>query len=144
MAKYLEPFEDTQEIFNNVIEASGLFNYINITILANNKEKEIFKINKANELLKYRTGDDVIITLNEKIFDKLSDEQKRIVAEEAIAYISFDAEKDKVIITQPDFKAHSGVLRKHTFETIEIVRESIKTLYQAEKQSEDESEATTN
>lgn len=144
MSKYVEPFEDTQALFNEVIESSGLFNYINITVLTNNKEKEIFKINKANELLKYRTGDDVIITLNEKIFDSLTDEQKRIVVEEAIAYISFDAEKDKVVITQPDFKAHTGVLRKYSFETIEVVRESIKTLYQAEKQTDDETNSVAN
>jgi hypothetical protein len=144
MARYEEPFEDTQSLFNEVIESTGLNNYINITVLANNKAKEIFKVNKSNELLKYRTGDDVIIVLNENIFEKLTDEQKRIVVEEAIAYISFDSEKDKVIITQPDFMAHSGILRKHTFNTIEVVRESIKTLYQAEKQAEDEAEVTTN
>lgn len=144
MARYEEPFEDTQSLFNEVIEATGLNNYINITVLANNKAKEIFKVNKSNELLKYRTGDDVIIVLNENIFEKLTDEQKRIVVEEAIAYISFDTEKDKVVITQPDFMAHSGILRKHTFNTIEVVRESIKTLYQAEKQAEDESEVIAN
>jgi hypothetical protein len=144
MAKYEEPFEDTQTLFNEVIEATGLNNYINITVLTNNKSKDIFKVNKSNELLKYRTGDDVIIVLNENIFEKLHDEQKRIVVEEAIAYISFDTEKDKLVITQPDFMAHSGILRKHTFTTIEVVRESIKTLFQAEKQAEDETEAIAN
>jgi len=136
MAKYEQPFEDTQALFNEVIDATGLNNYMNITVLANNKAKEIFKVNKSNELLKYRTGDDVIIVLNENIFEKLTNEQKRIVVEEAIAYISFDTEKDKVIITQPDFMAHSGILRKHTFNTIEVVRESIKTLYQSEQEEE--------
>jgi hypothetical protein len=39
--------------------------------------------------------------------------------------------------------AHTGILRKHTFGVIDVVRESIKTLYQAEKQAEEESKATT-
>jgi hypothetical protein len=143
MAKYEEPFEDTQSMFNEVIEAAGLSQFVNITVLTNNKEKEICKINKANELLKYRTGDDVIIVLNEKIFEQLPAEQKRIVIEEAIAYISFDTENDKLVITKPDFMAHTGILRKHTFGVIDVVRESIKTLYQAEKQAEEESKATT-
>jgi TRAP-type C4-dicarboxylate transport system substrate-binding protein len=110
-------------------------------VLSNNKAKDLFKVNKANELLKFRTGDDVIIVLNEKIFEQLTDEQRRIIVEEAIAYISYDSEKDKVVISQPDFIAHSGILRKHTFNTIEVVRESVKSLYQAEKEAEDESEA---
>jgi hypothetical protein len=143
MAKYEEPFEDTQSLFNQVIDAAGLTQFINITVLTNNKAKEIYKVNKANELLKYRTGDDVIIVLNEKIFEQLPPDQKLIVVEEAIAYISFDTENDKLVITTPDFMAHSGILRKHTFAVIDVVRESIKTFYQAEKQAEEESKAAT-
>jgi hypothetical protein len=142
MAKFEEPFEDTQALFTEVISDAGLHLNVNITLLTNNKAKDLFKINKANELLKYRTNDDVIIILNEKIFEQLPDDQKRIVVEEAVAYISYDSENDKVVITTPDFMAHSGILRKHTFETIDVVRESIKTLYQAEKQAEDEAKAS--
>lgn len=143
MAKYEEPFEDTIELFNQVISDAGLERYMTITVLTNNKAKDIFKVNKANELLKFRTGDDIIIVINEKIFEQLTDDQKRIVVEEAIAYISYDSENDKVLITKPDFMAHSGILRKHTFNTIEVVRESVKSLYDAEKEAEDESEAIT-
>lgn len=143
MAKYEEPFEDYAELFNEVISEAGLDHLMNITILANNKAKEIFKVNKANELLNFRTGDDVIIVFNQKIFEQLPEDQQRIIVEEAIAYISYDTEKDKVVITQPDFMAHSGILRKHGFQTIEVVRESVKTLYQAEKEAEDESKSVT-
>jgi hypothetical protein len=143
MAKYEEPFEDTQSLFNEVIDAAGLAQYVNITVLTDNKAKKIFDPIKASNLLKYRTGDDVIIVLNEKIFEQLPADQKRIVVEEAIAYISFDTENDKVVITKPDFMAHTGILRKHTFAVIDVVRESIKTLYQAEKEAEEESKATT-
>ena len=145
MAKFETPFEDTQELFNKVIDSTGLGNYgVVITVLTNNTAKEIFKVTKANDLLKFRTGDDVIIVLNEKIFEKLTDEQKLIVVEEAVAYIAYDSENDKLLITKPDFIAHSGILRKHTFATIEVVRESVKTLYEAEKQAEEEDVQTTN
>lgn len=143
MAKFEEPFEDTQNLFNQVIDAAGLSNYINITVLADNKAKEIFKVVKANDLLKFRTGDDVVIVLNEKIFDQLIPAQQRIVAEEALASIGYDTENDKLVISKPDFIAHSGILQKHTYPVIEVVRESIKTLYQAESQEEEEGKQTT-
>lgn len=143
MAKYEELFEDYQDLFKEVISDAGLERYMTITVLANNKAKDIFKVSKANDLLKHRTGDDVIIVLNEKIFEQLTDEQRKIIVEEAIAYISYDTENDKVVITKPDFMAHSGILRKHTFATIEVVRESVKSLYQLEKDTEDETEAIT-
>lgn len=141
MAKYEEPFEETQDLYNQIIERAGLSNYVNITILTNNKAREIFKINKANELLKYRTGDDIIIVLNEKIFDQLTQEQRVIVAEESLASVHFNTEKDKIEISKPDVVTFSGVLAKHTFETWNVLRESITTLYNAEKQEEDESKA---
>jgi hypothetical protein len=141
MAKYEEPFEETQDLYNQLIERAGLSNYVNITILTNNKAREIFKINKANELLKYRTGDDIIIVLNEKIFDQLTQEQRVIVAEESLASIHFNTEKDKIEISKPDVVTFSGILAKHTFEKWNVLRESITTLYNAEKQEEDEAKA---
>lgn len=133
MAKFDEPFEDTQALYDEKIKAIGLDQYINITVVVNNTAKDLFKVNKANELLKYRTGDDVLIVLNEKIFEQLTDVQKHIVVEDSLASIHFDTEKDRLIITKPDVIAYSGILSKFTFETWNVVRESIKTLYAAEK-----------
>lgn len=143
MAKYEEPFEETQDLYNQLIEQAGLSNFVNITILTNNKAKEIFKVNKANELLKYRTGDDIIIVLNEKIFDQLTDEQRTIVAEESLSSIHFDSEKDRIVISKPDVVTFSGILAKHSFDKWNVLRESITTLYNAEKQEEDEVAAIT-
>ena len=143
MAKYEEPFEETQDLYNQLIEQAGLSNFVNITILTNNKAREIFKVNKANELLKYRTGDDIIIVLNEKIFDQLTDEQRTIVAEESLSSIHFDSEKDRIVISKPDVVTFSGILSKHSFDKWNVLRESITTLYNAEKQEEDEVAAIT-
>jgi len=143
MAKYEQPFEDTQEIFDQVVSRTGLENYITITILSNNKSKKIFDVVKANELLKFRTGDDVIIVLNEKIFEKLTDQQKLIVAEQALAYVSYDTENDKLVVTKPDFLEHTGILEKYGFDIINVLKESIKTLYQVEEQEEAENQQTT-
>jgi hypothetical protein len=143
MGKYEEPFEETQDLYNQLIQKADLSNFINITILTNNKAKDIFKVNKANELLKYRTGDDIIIVINEKIFDQLSPEQRMIVAEESLASIHFDAEKDKLVITKPDVVTFSGVLRKYTFTTWNTLKESIDSLYQSNKRDEDEASSST-
>ena len=136
MAKYEEPFEETQDFYNAAITAAGLDNKVNITILADNKAKDIFKVNKANELLRFRTGDDIILVINEKMFDQLTDEQRLIVVEESIAAIVYDDEKDKLIINKPDVNTFSGILSKHTFEVWDVLRESIKSLYNAEKEEE--------
>lgn len=131
-----EVFEETQTLYTQAILAAGLNGLVNITVLADNKAKEIFKVNKANKLLQYRTGDDVIIVLNEKIFEQLEPAQRLIVVEESLSAISFDIEKDILEVKQPDVKTFKGVLKKHTYATWEVVQESITTFYQMEKDEE--------
>jgi hypothetical protein len=138
MARYEEPFEDTTDLYNKYIEKAGIAQFINITVLTNNKAKDIYKVNKANELLRYRTGDDIIIVINEKVLDKLDEADKEMVIEESISSIHYNLEKDRIEISKPDVVTFSGVLSKHTFEKWDALRESIKTLYAAEKQAEDE------
>jgi len=143
MAKYQEVFGETQELFDQVIRERKLAELINITLLSNDTAKEIFKVTKANELLKFRTGDDVIIVINEKIFEQLNPEQRMIVAEEAISALSFNSDKDKFEIKKPDVITFSGVLRKYSYEKWEILNESIKTLYNVEKEVEDQTDSLT-
>lgn len=138
MAKFDEPFEDTQELFNTKIAAAGLAQNVVITLVINNTAKEVFKVVKTNDLFKHRSGDDVLIVLNDKIFDQLTDDQKSIVADEAVAEISYDLENDKVVITKPQFVAHDSVLDRYGYDELKIVRESIKSLYDVEKQKADE------
>jgi hypothetical protein len=138
MAKYEEPFEDTTDLYTKHIENAGLTNYINITVLTNNKAKDVYKVNKANELLKYRTGDDIIIVINETILDRLDDADKEMVIEESISSIHYNIEKERIEISKPDVVTFSGVLSKHGFEKWNRVRETISLLFESEKQTETE------
>lgn len=138
MAKYEEPFEDTTDLYDKYIEKAGLSNFINITVLTNNKAKDIYKVNKANELLKYRTGDDIIIVINENVLDKLDEADKEMVIEESISSIHYNTEKDRIEISKPDVVTFSGILSKHGFEKWNRVRETISLLFESEKQTEAE------
>jgi hypothetical protein len=71
----------------------------------------------------------------------LTEEQQTIVAEEAIAAISYDFEKDKVSIATPDFQTYGLIIRKYGFETMETLRETIKALYDQNSNSEESEDA---
>ncbi len=134
MAKYEDPFKDTQEIFEGVIANADLERYVNIKLLSDNKSKTITKVVKANPLLKFETKNDLYIFVNEQVFEQLEGWQKLIVAEEALAGVYFDGEKDKLEIKKGDVETFSGLLSKYGYDRYEVVRESIKTLYQVEKE----------
>jgi len=140
MAKFEQPFEDTKTIFDGLIVNADLDRNVTIEVLVNNRQKDIYKLVKTNDLTKYKTNIDVFIVINESVFDQLSDVQKVIVADEALAGIHYDNEKDKLIITKSDFSTFSGLLKKYGAEQCVELKELIKLIYSQEREAEAENE----
>lgn len=138
MAKFNEVYDDTQALFTNFINQIDSLSEVSVKILGNDRLKEIAKVVKANDLLKHMTNEDVIIILNEKIFEQLDDEQKMMVVEEQIAQIYFDSEKGKLSIIKPDVNTFSLLLRKYGYPKYETLHESIKALFAQEAEEEAE------
>jgi hypothetical protein len=136
MNKFEEVYDDVQELFDGLLDATGLDNHINVKLLDNSELKEIGKVTKANEILKHMTNVDVIVVINGSIFEKLELEQKKMVVEELLARIHFDTEKGKMVITTPDVKTYSLLLRKYGYDKYEVLNESIKTLFQEKLEEE--------
>lgn len=136
MAKFEEPFEDSKELFTTLIATAELNRSVNIEVLVNNRQKDIYKLYKTNDLTKYKTGVDVFIVINEKVFDQLSDEQKLIVADESIAGIHYDSEKEKLTISKPDVSTFSGLLKKYGEKMYLELNELIKLIYAQEQNEE--------
>lgn len=135
MSKFHEVLPDTQESFDKFIGQIESLNDVSITVIGNNRLKEVvYKVTKASDLLKYRSNDDVIILLNEEIFEQLDDDLQKMIIEEAVAQIYYDDEKGKVTIIKPDVNTFSLFLRKYGYEKYEVLQESIKTLYAAKEQ----------
>lgn len=139
MAKFEELFEDVQELFDEVIEITELSRFgVQIKVITNDKQREIGKVQKTNDLVKYLGGGiDVVIVINQLIFAQLPKDMQEMVAIELLTYVSYDDEKDKVIISKTDVNTFKGVLRKYGYEAYERLQESIKSLYD-KKQNEQE------
>ncbi len=137
MGKYKEPFESTTDLYSQAMLTAGLTGNVNITVSSLDTSKDIYKVRKTSDWEKYRTGDDIVIFLNENIFDKLPEPQRILVVEESLASISYDSENDKVVISKPDVITFSGILSKYTFDTWNVMSESVKTLYTVEKNEKD-------
>lgn len=135
MAKYFKLHQDIEDKFTKHIGSTGLERVVNITILGCENQKKLTKVSKNNPLNKFISGNDVAITINEFVFERLTDEQQSIVIEEAVACITFDYEKDKLNIKKPDVEAFSLILKKYGFDQLEILRESVKSIYD-QKQNE--------
>jgi len=139
MSEYYEPNEDTLSVFNATISKSSLPSTLKIAIRSNNREKDLYRIDKTSQLMRSETKKEIYIVVNELIFEQLEEQHQSIVAEEAVASIVYDLEKDKITLKRGDVGitkrgAFTGILKKYGAETYEVVQESVKTLYNAKKE----------
>ena len=136
MAKnYFEIDSENQKIFDSIFIKTMLDNYIDVGIFGDNDQKEIFKLVKENDLHKFLTKFDVVFLINEEIFDNLDTNQKEMIFEEMLAGISYNSEKDKLVINKPDFVSHSAFLEKYTFQDVKKLKEIIKLALQQKEDS---------
>lgn len=129
MAKYEEPFEDVQKIFEDLINTYSINEFANIKILSDDRQKVVGKIVKANPLVQHLAGVDIVIVVNEEIFEQLEMEQQNLIAEELLAGISWDEDKERIILSKGDVNTYSGILSKYGYKQYEVLQESIRTLY---------------
>lgn len=133
--KYEEPYKDTLDLVNALLSEKGLSGQMKTRILSDNKSKKVISHTKSNELLKYETKYDLYIFINEVIFDQLEDWQQLLIVEEKLAEFYWNDEEEKLVIQKKEINTFSLVLQQYSFESYENVRESIKTLYAAEKEN---------
>ena len=88
MATYVEVLDETDKVFREVLMTTTLERYLKVQLLADNGLKEIGKVVKANDLVKYVSDKDIIVIINEDIFLQLEDVQQLMVAESLLAGIS--------------------------------------------------------
>lgn len=125
--KYDEPFDDNKELFQEIVTEADLDKNVNVKLVTNNRLKRVGKVSKASDLVKYLDNIDVLIEINEAVFEMLDEQQKRIIAEDLVSYISYYLEKDKIKVEpNPDFMTWSGLLDKYGVEEYQRTLSSIK------------------
>jgi ribosomal protein S4E len=142
MAKFEEASEDVVKIFDEVRDNTTIPQWIEFKVLCNNKQKvEPCKLFKTNDLVEVLTeGVNFVVVFNEKIFFQLPNDMQRITIDECLAGVCVN-ENDVISLGKPDFNTHTGVLQKYGDSNVIALHESIKSLYDAEKQKEDELKA---
>lgn len=115
MSKFVEVSDETQEVFDSVINEYNLYNFMNIYLRGVEKQKGVVKVQKLSALgeeIAKKPGT-VVITIAEEVFENLSPEQQLIVAEDAIAQIEYDSEKDRITLAQPQIQMSLGCWKKY-------------------------------
>lgn len=143
MAKIEKASEDIVNLFEKVREKTTIPAWIQFEVLSNNKQKEIYKISKANDIVEILSGGvNFIVVVNEEILDELPLDMQEMVMNEALAGVGV-SDNDAVSLDKPNFNTHRSMLEHYGHEPIIRLHESIKSLYDAKKEKEDEEKART-
>lgn len=138
MGKLYKLSETTVEMINDAAESVGLLNFINVLTFGN-KQKDVIKVKKASPTEEGlgNSPDSIIVYVNEDVFIKLSDEQQKLIVEDAINEVMFDPEKEKLNVTQPEIKMTVGGWRKYGEKLVNALETAILTRQQMEEEEKE-------
>lgn len=138
MAKYVDVSEETQKLFDEVLEKTSIPHWIEFTLKSYDKLKNIYQVRKLNDLVEDLTGGlNFVIIINEEILEQLDEEHQKIIFDECLAGVTI-SEQDAVSYQNPDFTTYTGVLEKYGHEEIIMIKESIISLFDVKKEKEKE------
>jgi hypothetical protein len=138
MKKYEEISESVEAIFDEVRDNTTIPSWIEFKLFANNKQKkEAIVIQKQNELVEtLSNGINIVVVFNETIFNDIPEDMKRILVDEKLAGIVI-SETDTISVEKPDMCTYTGALAKHGDVKILGLHETVKSLFEKQKQEEE-------
>jgi hypothetical protein len=142
MAKFQEASPEVEKLFDEVRDKTSIQHWVEFRVLCNNKQKgEPVKLVKSNDLVQVLTeGVNFAVVVNEDIFTQLPPDMQRLAFDECLAGVSI-SDSDVVTLEKPDFNTYTGVLAKYGDSEVIKLKESVKSLYDVQKQKEDQEKA---
>lgn len=144
MAKIFESSSYIVDMVNQAFEEAGLLSYgFNIEVMSVAKAKQVIKISKANPITEHlvNSNSDVIcIEVYEKAFERLSDEYQKKLVEMYVSAVSYNSEKDKLIIQSREVRNLFNLCKKYGCEFVNVLETAYLTIDQIEEQEKEEKE----
>jgi hypothetical protein len=142
MSKFHEATDNIQEVVDSVVNTSTIPNWVRIKVLSTLKGNDIIKVVKANDIVEFVSQVDIIVIVREDAFERLVDEQQRLLVEEALTAVYVD-EKENLKLEKPDFSTFSGMLNIHGADKMIQLKESVKSVFDQIKQEAEEAKQVT-
>lgn len=139
MAKLFKLTEENETIVQKVFEDTGLYNYIDLKILGTTKSNDLISIKKTGPIAEElgNCPNSIVCIVYEDAFDRLNDETKLILLENAFSNVSFDVEKEKIKIGSPRIVVTLGSLNKYKEKIVNAAESGVMAILQIEEEKKD-------
>jgi len=144
MSKYSIATEDLENFFEEVKEkTTSIPHWVNFRVVVNDKQKELFKVQKFNELVGVISdGVDFAVIINEKLFNETPIEFAKLGMEEALSGVTI-SDTDTLGYEAGDFITHTGFLMKYGNDAVVKLKAVVKAAQIKLKEEEDKIKAQT-
>lgn len=116
MGKIFTTSDDVLEIVDKKFKETSLNEYgVTLKVMSVTKAKEIFKISKASATTEFIAKKDGMVQLfiYEAAFDRLPDDAKEMLIEMVLSNVSYDTDKDKILVETNPFKQVFAMRKKY-------------------------------
>ena len=142
MAKLGAVSDDTRNLVDEILGKSGLANFVNAEVMSISKQKQIVTVKRANATTEYLANkpDSICIYVYEEAFDRLDDNARFLVMEDALNTVYYDTEKDKIVITPQQISVTVGGRAKYGEPLINAVEAGVHAIAQIEEEERERKE----
>lgn len=112
MAKIETASPEIVKLVQDITMEMGLSNYVNFLTFNIDSQKEVVKLQIANNVVKKLTEKEVVILVYEDAFDKVDEKTKYSWLRMALDNVVYDYEKDKVSISNQTISIPIGYYHK--------------------------------
>lgn len=136
--QYYELDKEIIDFFNEIEREFGFAMSIKYIFQSNCKQKSLIKINKLADNYAILLNADALITVNDMYFDKFDEEIRTILFEQEIDKIQVNLDKGTFKLVQPTLKTSVGIIKRHTYESVERANETERILAESKGEEREE------
>lgn len=116
--RYTETSEDVKEKFLEIYRKQEVFSGVRFSFTCDVKQKKLITLSKINDKYKFFMESDILVVINEALYEKFDDLDIKVLFEQEISTIYIKGETDKITFIKPDVVTFSGILQKYGIEVV--------------------------
>lgn len=118
MAKFEKASNDVINLFETIRDKTTIPQWVKFEVLFNNKQKELYKIVKMNDLVEILTdGINLVVVFNKEILEQLPKYHQEMTINECLACVCI-TETSSISLEKPNFGTYLGILGNYGHDPI--------------------------
>lgn len=118
MDKFYELSEDVISKFKDIVSKKSIPVDLKFRFLGATKQKTLIQLSKVSDKYQFITKSDILISINEDLYDKFDEESIDILFSQEIDKISVNMKTGNVTLNKPDLTTFSGIVNKYGIEKV--------------------------